>query len=356
MREITLVTGATGFIGSHLIRQLVAGGSYVRVFVRRPEALDPSLRPRLHIAQGDIRDREALTAAVRGATTVLHLAACARAWTADAAEFEEVNVRAVECLLAAARRYRVRRLVHVSTALTRPAGAGTAPLTRPAAGEIEQAGPGRALTLYERTKLEGERRVEAYAKEGRHAAIVHPTRVYGPGPLNDANGVTKVIAFYLSGRFRVRIADRDVRANYVHAADVARGIRLAAELSGTGAHYILGGDTNLSFRDFLELIAELSGVRRRVVPIPPAVALAVAHAARAWGRVGGRVSITPGWVRVFLEDRPVDISAARSEIGYRPRDLRDGLRETIAWLRARRQALPEGALLPASTHGRESAA
>src|SRR2546426_8456040 len=101
---------------------------------------------------------------------------------------------------------------------------------------------------YEATKRAGERLVEAYALSGRHAVIVHPARVYGPGPCNDANALTRVIDLYLRGRFRVRLEDGDVLGSYVHAADVADGIRRAAHAGRPGAHYVLGGE-NLSFRD-----------------------------------------------------------------------------------------------------------
>jgi hypothetical protein len=135
---------------------------------------------------------------------VLHLAACARSWCRQPDEYDQVNLHAVETLVEAARRYQVQRLVHVSTVLT---------LVHPAS---------RPLTHYERTKLAGER----IAEQCEVATIVHPTRVYGPGPLNDANGATKVIAAYLAGRFRFCLDDHDVLANYVHVDDVAEGILL----------------------------------------------------------------------------------------------------------------------------------
>ena len=188
------------------------------------------------------------------------------------------------------------------------------------------------LTPYEITKKEGERLVEEYASLGRHAVIVHPTRVYGPGPLNDANSVTRTVALYMKGRFRVRLADRDVLGNYVHAADVSAGMLLAAERGRSGAHYLLGGE-NITFRDFLGLVAELSGVRRWVIPLPARVGMLMGSASVLWARMGGRALLTPEWVRTFLEDRRADIGPARQELGYAPRSLREGLTQTIAWLR-----------------------
>ncbi len=323
MSGVTLVTGATGFIGRYVLRRLVHDGEAVRVLVRRPELLGPEAGRRVEVVQGDIRDERAVRAAVRDAHTVLHLAALARAWTRDPGDFTAVNVHAVALLLDAACRAGVERLVHVSTVLTLP----------PYRGALLD-GPARHPTPYEASKLAGERLVEAYAAEGRHAVIVHPTRVLGPGPLYDANAMTRVIALYLAGRFRVRLDDGDALANYVHADDVAAGILLAARRGRSGAHYVLGGE-NASLRSFLAIVSEVAGVTRRVMAIPPGLALVAGRAAALWGRLGGTAPVTPGWIRIFLEDRRVDVEPTRSALGYAPRSLRQTVAETVAWLAAR---------------------
>lgn len=318
MSRRVVVTGATGFIGRRLVRQLLAAGASVRVLVRSPDRLDPAARGRVDVVVGDIRHPGSLDAALHGADTVLHLAALAKAWSNDPSAFSETNERAVAKLLDAARHHGIRRLVHVSTALT------LGPGDRRAAG---------GATPYERSKLAGEQLVEAYARDHGHAVIVHPTRVYGPGPLNDANGVTKMIDLYLRGRFRLRIADGGARANYVHAEDVARGIRLAAERGRTGSHYPLGGDENLSLRGFLDRVGSLAGRSRYTLPVPPAVARGLGLAGECWGRLSGETSLTRGWVGVFLRDLPVDVRSTCRDLGYVPRPLDRGLRQTIAWLR-----------------------
>lgn len=322
MTGLTLVTGATGFIGRHVVQKLLEEDAIVRVLVRDPARLDPAVRDRVQIVQGDVRDAVSVSASVRGVETVLHLAALACAWTRDPTEFRTVNVDAVERLLTAMERESVSRFVHISSIVTlRPHGTPR---------EQHRFIP---LTPYQETKLAGERLVDSYAERGRHAVIVHPTRVYGPGPLNDANGVTKLIALYLRGRLRFRLADRGVLANWVHVADVADGILLAARRAPCGAHYVLGGPENVSFLDLLALVSELGGVHRYVLPLPPKVGLAYGRMAELWGRLGGKVPITHGWVRTFLEDHRVDITPARRDIDYAPRPLRRGVGETIEWLR-----------------------
>lgn len=320
MTRTTFVTGATGFIGQYVLRRLLAEPEPVRVLARRPDLLPADIRRRLEVVVGDVRDRDALARGVAGAHTVLHLAACARAWTPHPEDFTSVNVDAVRALLELAAAENVARLVHVSTILTLPP-------FRPAPVN----GRSQLATPYERSKREAESLVEAYAAAGHHAVIVHPTRVYGPGPLHDANGVTKAVALYLRGRLRVRLADGNVLGNYVHADDVAAGIILAAARGRRGAHYVLGGE-NASFRDLLDLATRLTGIRRMVLPLPPAAALTVARAAEVWGHLTGHCPITQSWVRVFLEDRRADIAPAREDLCYQPRPLAKGLRETLAWL------------------------
>jgi farnesol dehydrogenase len=320
MRGLVLVTGATGLIGRYVVEQLLERGTSVRVLARDPSRLAQPVQQRADIVQGALTDRATLERAVDGVGLVVHLAACARAWSSDPDEFTAVNVRGVELLLAAATRARVARVVHVSTVLTLP--------------ELWSGPAGMAAetTPYVATKLAGEQLVDRWAASGRDAVVVHPTRVYGPGPMNDANGVTRLVAMYLSWPIACHLDDGDVLANYVHAADVAAGILLAAGRGRSGAHYVLGGE-NSSLRGLLGLVGELSGVRRPLVGIPRPAAIAAAHAAVLWGRMGGSTVMTPAWVRSCLTDQRVSSEAAGRDLGYRPRSLRQGLEETIAWLR-----------------------
>ena len=324
MSERVLVTGGTGFVGGYVVRRLLQDGRDVRVVARHAGTWPTDGRPGPQLWLADVRDHRVLREAMQGVDVVLHLAACARAWARDPRDFASINVDAVRALLAAASDAGVARVVHVSTILTMPPAI---PAARPV-----------PPTPYEITKRAGERLVEDWVGRGGHAVIVHPTRVYGPGPMTDANGVTRAVAAYLAGRLRVRIADGDVRANYVHADDVAAGILLAARHGAAGMHYVLG-DENASFRELLGMVSRIGATTRRMVPLPPGLAYFVGHACEWWGRLGGQPSLTRGWIRSFMEDRSVDVGPTVRSLGYRPRGLGPGLEETIAWLRAERGAV-----------------
>ena len=315
-----LVTGATGFVGGRLVPHLLAARQDVRVFVRDAGRLEKSVGQQVEIVEGDLEDHEAMDRAVSGCSQVLHLAALAQAYVKDPREYYRINTDSVDAMLRAAARHSVRRVVHVSSVAALPP-------EKYATGW----GISHRPTPYAESKTASEKLVRKYVVDGHDAVIVRPSRIYGPGPWNDANGTTRLMAMYLAGRFRFRLADGDVQANYVHIDDVAEGIALAARNGKRGEAYALGGE-NASVAEYLDLIAEISGIRRRVLRIPPQSVLPLAHFCSLWGWCGGSVSITPAWVNNFLEHRPLDISTSRTDLGYEPRSLRVGVSQTLDWL------------------------
>jgi nucleoside-diphosphate-sugar epimerase len=312
----------------------LAGGGTVRLLARartRPAASRFPLpaSSNIDIVWGSVTDPAAVHQAVRGADTVYHLAACARPWARDRREFTTVNAEGTRLVCDAALTHGVRKLVHVSTELVQDSV-----LDR---------------TEYQRTKRAAEAVVAGYVALGGDAVIVRPTRVYGPGPLNPANSVTRVIDLYRRGLFRVRIAggprlsalpwregqgvrdQREARANYVYVEDVVAGLLLAAERGARGAAYLVGGD-NLTLPQLLELVGEATGSQHITVPIPrPAVRL-LATVAELGGVLGIVPFITRDWVDLLSEDRPMSSEQAEAELGYRPRHAREGVATTVAWL------------------------
>ncbi len=315
-----LVTGATGFVGGRLVPHLLAAGEDVRVFVRDASRLEKSVRDRVEIEEGGLEDYDAMDRAVAGCDKVLHLAALAQAYVKDPKEYYRINTDAVKALLESAARHSVRRVVHVSSVAALPPDK-----------YATCRGMSQRPTPYAESKTASEMIVRKYVADGHDAVIVRPSRVYGPGPWNDANGTTRLMALYLAGRFRFRMADGDVQANYVHVDDVAAGIALAARNGRRGEAYALGGE-NASLAQYLATISDISGIHRRVLKIPPQMVLLVAHLCAMWGSCGGSVSITPGWVNNFLEHRPMDITSSRVDLGYEPRPLRVGVSQTLNWI------------------------
>jgi farnesol dehydrogenase len=319
MKKI-LVTGATGFVGQRLVPHLLDQGRDLRVFVRDPSRLTDAVRARVEVVAGELGDQAAIAKAVAGCGQVLHLAALARAYARDPGDFFRINTDALSHLLEVSARQGVQRFVQVSSVLALP------PVMSSAAKGIP-----RRPTPYGESKRAAELLVGSYIADGHDAVIVRPGRVYGPGPWTDANGVTKMVALYLTGRFRFRLADRDVQASYVHVDDVAAGIALAARKGRCGRAYALGGE-NVTLTEFLDTVATITGIHQQVRKVPPQAVLPWAHLCSLWGRCGGSVSLTPAWLNSFLEHRPLDISHSSADLGYEPRSLRRGLVQTLNWM------------------------
>ena len=320
LSEVVAVTGGTGFIGSHLVHRLVADGVRVRALARRPaaELPEPLRHPNVTLVSGDVTDALAVRALVAGARRVFHLAGCARAWTPDPGEYAQVNVVGTEHVCRESVAAGVEVLLHTSTNLVERAGS------------IDAEKP--MLTEYQRTKREAEKLVERFRKQsGLSAVVVRPARVYGPGPLTQANSATLMMAQYRRGTFRVCLADGGARANWVFVKDVVAGMVAAADARHNGGVFTLAGE-NASVATLLGILGEFTGRRRLVFPISLGTARVVAALSTQSARLGATPIITRDWVDLLARDWPSFVDPATRALGYRPRSLADGVRETVAWL------------------------
>lgn len=321
-----MITGATGFIGERLTRHLLQQGNEVRALCRSPKRAQALLPGEVSIVEGDLDSDEALRKAMDGCEEVYHLAAYAKVWDKDPHAFYRVNVEGAERVVKTALECGVRRLVFTSTAgVLGPSPDGKA--------VDESQTPVVLSTEYERTKAEAERVVRRYLDKGLDIVIVNPTRVFGPGQLNDSNAVTKLIALYQKGKFRFYPGSGHQSGNYVYVEDVVRGHLLAMEKGRSGERYILGGH-NVSYREFFDKVAEVLGKRYRMFPLPLSLMMGVARfeqwKADTWGRPP---LITPPFVRKYHYDWRVSIEKARRELGYEVTPLETAIAETLRWLR-----------------------
>jgi len=327
------ITGATGFIGNHVLAQLLEGGETVHVLSRRVP-IDPD-HPIGHLVdsrcvkifQGDVLDRESLRRAMMGCDCVYHIAAFAQNWARDPGIFSAVNVGGAVNVLRTARDLAVRRVVVTSSEVALGPSNGT-----PVDPTAPRAAP--AFTAYEQSKIDAERAIQEFSDKdnGVDVVIVNPTRVFGPGLLNEGNSVTRMIALYLGGKWRLILANGEALGNYAYVRDVANGHLLAMKHGRPGERYVLGGE-NLSFNRFFEVLAELSHCRRHLLHVPAAAALAFSRFEEARGRATRHYPlITPGWVRTFLCDWACSCEKSQQELGYNITPFADAVRETFEWL------------------------
>jgi dihydroflavonol-4-reductase len=336
----TLVTGATGFVGSHVARLLVERGDEVRAIVRR--ASDRAALDALGVATvtGDILDRRAVRRAMGGIERVFHIAGTTSLRLARERVFA-LNVEGTQIVLEEALRAGVERAGYMSSvAAIGPAPPGST------ADETSVWDAGRYRIPYVDSKHEAEVVALRLAARGLPLVIVNPAYVIGP-PAQAGDTGRSSRALVLRFLQRAIPAYVDGTMNIVAVQDVARGMLLADERGVLGERYILGNRNFTMDRLFADL-ARLSGVEPPVIKLRLPVALALSEAAARAPRVRGLAMPAPSEVRAASLNWAFRNTKAKRELGWRTSPHEDCLEETIAWYRSRPSAglAPPGARQP----------
>lgn len=321
----TLVTGATGFVGSHLVRQLIAHGDAVRVLVRPTSPLGPLAGLDVEVARGDLRDADAVRAAVRGARRIFHVAADYRLWASDPTSMYETNVLGTHHILAAIDS-RIERVVYTSTVATIAVPRDRLPDEDTEASLDEMVGP------YKRSKLMAERAVREAVRHGSPIVIVNPTTPVGPGDWRPTP-TGQVIVDFLGGRMPAYLR---TGLNVVPVEDAARGHILAAERGRVGERYLLGG-RNVTFKALLDMLATASGQPAPRVRLPWRAAMAIGFADQFVARLRGRDPRIPlDGVRMARHTMWVNCTRAQEELGFASGPIDDALQRAVEWYRQHR--------------------
>jgi dihydroflavonol-4-reductase len=318
----SLVTGANGFIGSHLTRFLVEQGERVRVLVRRQSDVRSISGLPVEFAYADLRDPASLPSALRGVQRVYHVAADYRLWAENPQEIYDNNVRGTRNLLAAARIAGVERLIYTSTV-------GTLLSARPQRMPDEQTHLRLADMIghYKRSKFLAEQAALDAAQNGQPVVIVNPTAPLGPGDWKPTP-TGRILLDFLNGQLPAYV---DTGLNFVPVEDAAKGHWLAAERGQVGSRYILGG-RNLTLKEMFELISDLSGRPMSRVRLPYVIPLLAALADAVVSRVLRRHPRIPlDGVRMARHKMFVDSPKAKRELGYQPGSLEAALERAIHW-------------------------
>jgi len=315
-----LVTGASGFIGGHVVAVLAASGAEVRAFDRHPPP-GGTVPDCVEVVFGDVLDRDAVRRAVEGCDAVFHLAAVYSYNRGDAAAMQAVNVEGTRTLLDVAVRGPRRRIVHTSSCAT------CGPVRGRPATERDLPSAADLRVPYKRTKLEGERLARAAAREGSDVVVVNPTVPVGPGD-SRPTPTGKMVADVAAGRARGYLANSTL--NVVAVEDVAAGHLLAFERGRAGERYLLGGE-DMTIREVFAAIARAAGLSPPRVGVPWIVAHAVARVADAALRPIGREPklLVLDAVRAGRLPHRYDDSKARTELEYVSRPGAEALAEAV---------------------------
>jgi dihydroflavonol-4-reductase len=320
----TLVTGAAGFLGSHVARQLVARGETVRVLVRASSSNRAISDLSLEYVTGDLRDAGSLDRAMAGVKRVYHVAADYRLWAKRKQDIYDSNVGGTKNMLAAAKRAGVEQLIYTSTVATIAVDRPELP------NEFTDAKLEEMVGHYKRSKWMAEREALQAAKEGLPVIVAMPTTPVGPWDWKPTP-TGKIILDFLNGKMPGYV---ETGLNFVGVEECAAGHLLAAEKGRVGERYLLGAE-NLTLKGLLDLLAQITGLRAPGMKIPHGVALGVAYLDTAFSRlVGKEPQIPVEGVKIAKHKMFVDASRARRELGFQPGPVAAALERAVRWYQA----------------------
>ncbi len=318
------VTGATGFIGASLARELLRDGYQVRALAR-PNSDRRNLHGlELEICEGDLRDRRSLEEGLKGCDMLFHAAADYRLWTRTPDAMYDTNVGGTRNILEAALKQGVSRVVYTSSVGT---------LGNPGTGE-----PGNEATPvtladmvghYKKSKFLAEREAESFLDKGLPLVIVNPSTPVGrldikPTPTG------KIIVDFLNRKMPAYL---DTGLNIIDVEDCARGHILAAVKGRIGEKYILGNE-NLTLQQIFAMLERITGLPAPRVRLPYAPILAAAYVNEAIARCTGREPLIPlAGVQMARKFMFFDSSKAVAELGLPQRPARDALAKAVEWFR-----------------------
>ena len=326
MSKRIFITGATGFIGRKLAHKLADEGNEVVALIRSKSKAGALQHERISLVEGDLFSNEALESGMTGCQEVYHLAAFASVW-AKGDTFKTVNIDGTLNILDAAKKAGVDKIVVTSTAGVIGPAVNDQPVNEDTPRQVD------FFTEYDSTKYESELKIKEYVSRGQHVVIVNPTRVYGPGPLNVSNSVTKLVKQYIEGKWKFIPGDGLSTGNYVYVDDVINGHILAMAHGRAGERYLLGGE-DATYFDLFDTIANIGGKKYKLYKMPLGVMLTFGKLQLFLAEKFGRQPmITPGWVRKYNYRWMVSSAKAEKELQYEITSLKSGIEKTVEWLR-----------------------
>jgi dihydroflavonol-4-reductase len=317
---ITLVTGATGFVGSHVVRQLVERGERVRVLARPESCMHALDGLAVEVVLGDLRSASAVRAAMRGVRRVFHAGADYRLWARNPLEIYETNVVGTKNIVSGLDAG-VERLVYTSTVGTIAVPHARWP------DEGTNASLGEMIGHYKRSKFMAEKVVLDAASHGVPAVIVNPTTPVGPGdwrPTPTGN----VILDFLRRRMPAYV---QTGLNVVPVEDVARGHLLAADLGRIGDRYLLGG-RNMTLKEVLDALSAISGLPAPRLRLPWSAAMALGYVDWIAATARGREPRIPlEGVRMARHMMWANSTKAARELGFQAGSVEAALQRAVEW-------------------------
>jgi dihydroflavonol-4-reductase len=322
---LAFVTGATGFVGSHVARVLAAQGADLRLLVRANSNLKNIQDLKADLVIGDLRDPASLEKGIAGCDVVFHVAADYRLWVRDPEEMYRANVEGTRAILEAARKNRVRRVVYTSSVATMGFTRNGQP-----ADENSPVSLDNMIGPYKRSKFMAEQVAIEAAGAGQDVVIVNPSTPVGERDIKPTP-TGRIVVDFLKRKFPAYV---DTGLNLVDVKECALGHISALEKGRSGERYILGGE-NLTLKQILDKLAAITGLPSPTVRVPYVLALATGVVDEiVTGRIRGREPrATIDAVRMGRKKMFVSSAKAERELGWKRVPVDDALRRAADWFR-----------------------
>ena len=326
------VTGATGFVGSHVARALADQGAELRLLVRPSSRTDNITDLRAEVAMGDLREPDSLRQTMTGCEFVFHVAADYRLWVRDPKEMYQANVEGTRAVIQAAQESGVRRVIYCSSVATMG-------FTRKG-DVVDESSPVSIADMighYKKSKFMAEQVALEAGRNGVNVVVVNPTTPIGENDIKPTP-TGRIVVDFLQRKFPAYV---DTGLNLADVKEVARGHLLAMEKAVPGERYILGGE-NLTLKQILDKLAALTGLPSPTMKVPHAVAMGFAAFDQFFTGVIRRKEPRATIEAVKMGRKKMFASSAKAEreLGYKIVPVEDALRRAVEWFRAHGYAAP----------------
>jgi dihydroflavonol-4-reductase len=327
---LAFVTGATGFVGSHVARALAEQGADLRLLVRAGSDTRNLEGLNAERVVGDLRDPASIEKAMAGCDTVFHVAADYRLWVRDPAQMYQANVEGTRAILEASRKHRVRRVVHTSSVATMGFTSNGHLANEDSPVRLES-----MIGPYKRSKFMAEQLALKAGSSGMDVVVVNPSTPVGEQDIKPTP-TGRIVVDFLKKKFPAYV---DTGLNLVDVRECARGHLAASEKGRSGERYILGGE-NLTLKQILDKLAAISGLPSPQVKVPYVMALAAGVVDETvTGRILGREPrATIDAVRMGRKKMFVSSAKAERELGWAPSPVDGALRRAVEWFRGHQYA------------------